>query len=46
MVQSLLGAVGYACEVKESQLDGERRRWWGRGGGGDVLFGGDFLCDC
>lgn len=23
LVQSLLGAVGYACEVKESQLDGE-----------------------
>lgn len=31
LVQSLLGAVGYACEVKEYQLDGEKRR--ARGGG-------------
>lgn len=25
LVQSLLSAVGFACEVKESQLDGESR---------------------
>lgn len=30
LVQSLLSAVGYACEVKESQLDGENHP----GGGG------------
>lgn len=29
LVQSLLGAVGYACEVKESQLDGEEERGGG-----------------
>lgn len=26
VVEALFGAVGYACEVKESQLDGELKR--------------------